>query len=142
MELLGLVGAPGQVLFALQQQNRNRAALEQAAKVNPLPILADIGWENRVVFPAPVPVFARQYRADVQRRLVELYFVRGWSFYQLGGRYRITAGRVRQTIRRWVEHAIALNYLQSIATEGPCLPAKRTTGEPVARASRAGSVSN
>ena len=107
-----------------------------------LPCLRQAVRDNRVVFPAPVPVFARQYRADVQRRLVELYFVQGWSFYQLGGRYRITAGRVRQTIRRWVEHAMALNYLQSIATEDPSVAAKLTAGEPVARASRVGSASS
>jgi hypothetical protein len=73
--------------------------------------------ENRLSFPSPVPVFAHQYRADVQWRLVELYFIRGWSFCQLGGRYKVTAGRVRQAIRCWVERAMALNYLQNITTE-------------------------
>ena len=78
--------------------------------------------ENQVVFPLPVPRFANQYRADVQWRLVELYFVHGWSFCRLGSRYKVTAGRVRQTIRSWVERAIALDYLQNIATEDICPP--------------------
>lgn len=115
--------------------------MEVSAKTR-LPCLRQAVWENRVVFPAPAPVFAHQYRADVQQRLVELYFVRGWSFRQLGGRYGVTAGRVRQTIRRWVERAMTLNYLQSIATEDSCLAAKLTAVEPVAKASRVGSASN
>jgi len=115
--------------------------MEANAKTR-LPCLRQAVQENRVAFPAPVPVFAHEYRADVQRRLVELYFIRGWSFCRLGGRYKVTAGRVRQTIRRWVEHATALNYLQSIAAEDACLPARQTAGKPVGGVSRVGGASS
>jgi len=80
--------------------------------------------ENRIAFPAPVPIFAHQHRADVQWRLVELYFVRGWSFSRLSLRYNVTPGRARQTIRRWVERACALHYLQRIAAEGEGVAAR------------------
>ena len=34
---------------------------------------------NRVAFPVPVPTFPAQFRPEIQWRLVELYFIRGWS---------------------------------------------------------------
>jgi len=56
--------------------------MEASAKMR-LSRLRQAVRENRVSFPSPVPKFAHQYRADVQWRLAELYFVRGWSFCQL-----------------------------------------------------------
>ena len=72
---------------------------------------------NQVVFPSPVPVFACQHRADIQWRLVELYFVHGWSCSRLGQRYRVTDRRIQQLIQRWVHRARALGYLQPIPAE-------------------------
>lgn len=75
---------------------------------------------NQVVFPMPVPVFACQHRADIQWRLVELYFVHGWSCTRLGERYSVTDRRIQQLIQRWVVRARALGYLQPIpAAEQP-----------------------
>jgi len=48
-----------------------------------------------------------------------LYFVRGWSFEQLAQRYGISGSRVRQLIRKWVERAVTLAYLQRIPPELP-----------------------
>ena len=72
---------------------------------------------NQVVFPSPVPVFACQHRADIQWRLVELYFVQGWSCSRLGERYNVTDRRIQQLIQRWVQRARALGYLQPIPAE-------------------------
>jgi hypothetical protein len=69
---------------------------------------------NRISFPAPVPVFARQYRADIQWRLVQLYFVHGWSPASLAKRYNVTSRRVRQSLHSWVCQARTLGYLQSV----------------------------
>ena len=69
---------------------------------------------RRVSFPSQVPAFARQYRPDVQWRVVALYFVQGWSCEQLAQRYGVTAGRIRQMIHKWVERATELGYLQRI----------------------------
>jgi hypothetical protein len=71
---------------------------------------------NRVSFPAQVPVFACQHRADIQWRLAGLYFVRGWSTARLGQRYKFTSRRVHQLLRQWVSRAKVLGYLQEIPT--------------------------
>lgn len=69
---------------------------------------------HEVSFPSQVPTFACQSRADIQWRLVELYFVRNWSCLQIGERYGITLERVRQLISNWKQRAIVLGYLQEI----------------------------
>jgi hypothetical protein len=74
---------------------------------------------NEVSFPAQVPTFACQSRADVQWRLVELYFVRNWSCSRVGERYGVTLERARQLIRNWVTRAMALGYLQEIPASAP-----------------------
>jgi hypothetical protein len=80
---------------------------------------------NRVFFPSQVPLFARRTGADIQWRMVELYFVHSWSCRELGRRYRLTHGRVRQLISEWVRDAADLGYLQEIpAADGvPAYPA-------------------
>jgi hypothetical protein len=75
--------------------------------------------KNEVSFPSQIPTFACQSRADVQWRLVELYFVRNWSCSQVGERYGVTLERARQLIKNWVERAISLGYLQEIPAEAP-----------------------
>jgi hypothetical protein len=80
---------------------------------------------HEVSFPAQVPVFACQSRADIQWRLVELYFVRNWSCADLGQRYGVTMERARQLISLWVRRAAMLGYLQEI-------PAAEETTPPTA----------
>jgi len=41
---------------------------------------------NRVSFPVPVPGFPSQFRPDVQWRVVELYFIRGWPSKRIANR--------------------------------------------------------
>lgn len=72
---------------------------------------------NKVNFPVPVPIFARQHRPEIQWRLAELYFVHGWSPGRLAERYHITKSRVRQALRAWVQGARAFGYLQRVAPE-------------------------
>jgi Sigma-70, region 4 len=70
--------------------------------------------ENEISFPAQVPIFPKQSRADIQWRVVELYFVRNWSPRGIAQRYQITSERVRQVISQWVRRATALGYLEVI----------------------------
>jgi hypothetical protein len=70
---------------------------------------------NTVSFPAQIPCF-NQSRADIQWRLVQLYFVRGWSCLQLALRYKLTRQRIEQLLAGWVNSAFTLGYLQEI----PC----------------------
>ena len=80
---------------------------------------------SQVSFPAQVPIFARQYRPDVQWRIAALYFVQGWSFEQLALRYGVTRRRIRQIIRSWTESALKSGYLQVIPPEPQTVPAAR-----------------
>jgi CheY-like chemotaxis protein len=69
---------------------------------------------GEVSFPSQVPIFGRQSRADIQWRLVQLYFVRGWRGTQLATRYRMSPERIRQLLSQWARRAIVLGYLQEI----------------------------
>ncbi len=69
---------------------------------------------NRIHFPMPVPIFQQEFRADIQWRLVELYFVRGWSTRRLAERYGVTTRRVQQSLLHWVGRAAERGYLQEI----------------------------
>jgi hypothetical protein len=69
---------------------------------------------NEVSFPSQVPTFLCQSRAEIQWRLVELYFVQNWSCSELGERYGVTMERARQILFNWVQRAIVLGYLQQI----------------------------
>jgi hypothetical protein len=75
---------------------------------------------NRVAFPAQVPVFACQHRADIQWRLVSLFFVQGWSAERLAQRYKVSSRRIHQLLRLWVNRAFALGYLQEIPPISAC----------------------
>ena len=72
---------------------------------------------NRVSFPVPVPIFPSQFRPDIQWRLVELYFIRGWSSRRLAERYGVTARRIQQSLQHWAGHAVERGYLQVIPPE-------------------------
>ena len=69
---------------------------------------------NQISFPSQVPIFACQSRADIQWRLVELYFVHNWSCLELGDRYNVAMERIRQLLTQWVQRAAVLGYLQEI----------------------------
>jgi hypothetical protein len=69
---------------------------------------------SEVSFPSQVPIFVCQSRADIQWRMVELYFVHNWSCGRLGERYGVAMERIRQLISQWVRRAAAVGYLQEI----------------------------
>jgi DNA-binding Xre family transcriptional regulator len=71
-------------------------------------------WNNRVSFPSQIPVFEKQSRMDIQWRLVQLYFVRRWSFRHLAKRYGVSPQRIMQIIGNWRVRAVALGYIQEI----------------------------
>jgi hypothetical protein len=72
---------------------------------------------NRISFPTPVPIFATQFRPEIQWRLVELYFIRGWSSKKLAERYGVTARRIQQSLQHWAARAMSCGYLQEIPPE-------------------------
>jgi len=70
--------------------------------------------KNRVTFPAQVPVFSKHDRSDVQRQLVQLYFLFGWSGPRIGIRYGLRRSRVQQILNAWKRRAVELGYIQSV----------------------------
>jgi len=69
---------------------------------------------NRVSFPSQVPTFERHDRPDLQRRLVQLYFVLGWSCEKVAERHGLIHQRVRQILSTWKSRAVAMGYIQYI----------------------------
>jgi hypothetical protein len=75
---------------------------------------------NQVSFPSQVPTFEKHDRPDVQRRLVQLYFVMGRDCHVIGERYGLSRTRVQQILNTWRRRAMATGYLQ------PLLPKRAT----------------
>jgi hypothetical protein len=71
---------------------------------------------NRISFPSQVPVFLKHDRADLQRKIVQLYFLFGWACRRIGGRYSLPPQRVQQILNTWKRRAVQMGYLQSIPT--------------------------
>lgn len=74
-------------------------------------------WDNAVSFPAQVPVFPKQSRADVQWRIVHLYFIHGWTEARIGRRFGRSRTRIGQIIAAWRMRAVTLGYIQEIKAE-------------------------
>lgn len=69
---------------------------------------------NQASFPAQIPTFSRHTRPDLQRKLVQLYFVHGWSAPKIRARYRLGEQRFQQILSTWKNRAIELGYIQAI----------------------------
>ena len=69
---------------------------------------------NHVSFPSPVPTFKRHDRPDLQWKLVQLYFVFGWSCESIARRYGLIHQRVRQILKIWKQRAVEMGYIQYI----------------------------
>jgi len=69
---------------------------------------------NAVSFPSQVPTFDRHDRADLQWKLVQLYFVRGWSCQDIASRYGLCQQRIRQILTVWKRRAVETGYIQYI----------------------------
>ena len=81
--------------------------------------LRDAVHKNQVSFPAQVPAFPKLARADLQCKLVQLYFLRGWSSDAIGRRYGVTRQRVRQILLQWRRRAVCLGFIQQIPPAEP-----------------------
>ena len=69
---------------------------------------------NLVSFPSQIRPFAKRTIADLQVRIVQLYFVRGWSLRRLGDRYNLRKETVHQLLAQWRIRAIESGYIQEI----------------------------
>jgi hypothetical protein len=69
---------------------------------------------NQVSFPSQIPTFSKHTRPDLQRKLVQLYFVSGWSGPKIRARYGLGAERFQQVLSTWTRRAIELGFIQII----------------------------
>lgn len=69
---------------------------------------------NLVSFPSQVPVFERHDRPDLQRRIVQLYFLLGWSCETIAARFGLLRQRVGQVLSTWKRRAVEMGYIQVI----------------------------
>jgi hypothetical protein len=82
--------------------------------------LRDAIRKNQVTFPSQVPTFPKHDRPDLQRKLVQLYFVLGWSGPKIGVRYGLRRLRVQQILNAWKRRAVELGYIQTVPAAPVC----------------------
>jgi hypothetical protein len=72
---------------------------------------------NIVSFPSQIPAFLKQPPADMQWRMVILYFVRGWSSAKIAARFNVPTHWIRKSLNEWSVRALALGFVQVIDPE-------------------------
>jgi hypothetical protein len=70
--------------------------------------------KNQVSFPSQIPIFPKHTRPDLQGKLVQLYFVLGWTRSRITARYGLGQQRFQQILGTWKRRAIELGYIQTI----------------------------
>jgi hypothetical protein len=70
---------------------------------------------NLVSFPSQIPAFTKG--GDEQKRIVQLYFVRGWRTMAICARYSISKSTLRMLLSEWKIRAVAAGYIQNIHPE-------------------------
>ncbi len=70
---------------------------------------------NLVSFPAQVQPFIRRSPGDIQEKIVQLYFVRGWSIRRICDRYGLSKAMAHKLLSEWRIRAIESGYIQEIA---------------------------
>jgi hypothetical protein len=79
-----------------------------------LDILQSAVRANEVSFPSQVPVFVRHAPPDLQCRVVQLYFIHGWSCGKIAKRYGFVRNYIWGVVNEWRRHAVSLGYIQVI----------------------------
>ncbi|MGA2717272.1 MAG: hypothetical protein ABSG41_29705 [Bryobacteraceae bacterium] len=74
---------------------------------------------NLVTFPAQIQPFMKRTMGDLQERIVQLYFVRGWSVRNICDRYGMSKAMVHKLLAEWRIRAVESGYIQEI--EPDCL---------------------
>ena len=69
---------------------------------------------HQVSFPSQIPTFPKHTRPDLQRKLVQLYFICGWSGPKIRARYDLSAQRFQQILSTWKRRAVELGFIQTI----------------------------
>ena len=72
-----------------------------------------------MTFPAQIQPFMKRTMGDLQERIVQLYFVRGWSVRNICDRYGMSKAMVHKLLAEWRIRAVESGYIQEI--EPDCL---------------------
>jgi hypothetical protein len=72
---------------------------------------------NIVSFPSQIPAFLRNPPADMQRRVVLLFFVQGWSSVDIAARFSVPRHFIWGVLNEWSVRALALGCIQVIDPE-------------------------
>jgi hypothetical protein len=72
---------------------------------------------NIVSFPSRIPVVLKHPGADIQWRMVLLFFVRGWSSAAIAARFDVPKHRILKSLNEWSYRALALGHIQIIDPE-------------------------
>jgi DNA-binding transcriptional regulator LsrR (DeoR family) len=73
---------------------------------------------NLVSFPAQIPAFMKRPGTDIQQRVAQLYFTRGWSIRDICTRYGIGRATAQRFISDWRIRAVASGFIQDIRPDG------------------------
>jgi hypothetical protein len=69
---------------------------------------------NIVSFPAQIPPLMRRGSGDLQERIVQLFFVRGWPVRNICERYGISRAMVHKLLMEWRIRAVESGCIQEI----------------------------
>jgi hypothetical protein len=72
---------------------------------------------NIVSFPSQIPSFLKGSQADMQWRMVLLFFVRGWRVAKIAERFQVPKHRVWTLLHEWSVRALAQGCVQVIDPE-------------------------
>ena len=72
---------------------------------------------NIVSFPSQIQAFLRRPTADMQCRVVLLFFVRGWRSVDIATRFNVPKHVIWGVLNEWSVRALALGYIQVIDAE-------------------------
>jgi transposase-like protein len=69
---------------------------------------------NLVTFPAQIRPLSKRASGDLQERIVQLYFVRGWTVRDICDRYGSSKAIVQNLLAEWRIRAIECGYIQEV----------------------------
>ena len=72
---------------------------------------------NMVSFPSQIPNALKRPPAEMQWRMVVLFFVRGWSAAKIAARFHVPRHRVWTLLNEWSVRAMAQGHIQVIDPE-------------------------
>jgi len=105
---------PIDCLFRAQTKLPNARIRNQIIEVIDVADVRRAICANWISFPSQVPTFPRCGPPHLQHKLIQLYFVMGWSCARIAARYQLRESLVRGVLDLWKSRAASAGYLQHI----------------------------